>query len=156
MPQTGPDFMLMLGFYHNFSIPSPKKISCKIFAMLSKKAAYIHYWALSSCALMPQTRPDFVLMLGFYHNFSVPSPKKISCKIFAMLSKTQHIFITKHYLHAHYYLLSTGWSSCPYIRTNYRISMRIFQWQTRFHWAMSPMKLRPNPIWFFPVGAFKK
>ncbi len=28
--------------------------------------------------------------------------KKISCKIFAMLSKTQCVFIIEHYLHLHY------------------------------------------------------
>ncbi len=39
----------------------------------------------------------------FYHNFSITSPKKISRKIFAMLSKTQHIFIFEHYLHSHYW-----------------------------------------------------
>ncbi len=42
-----------------------------------------------------------MLMLGFYHNFSIISLKKISRKIFAMLSKTQCIFITEQYLHSH-------------------------------------------------------
>ncbi len=44
----------------------------------------------------------FVFMLGFYYNFSITSPKKISCKFFTMFSKTQRIFITEHYLHSNY------------------------------------------------------
>ncbi len=51
---------------------------------------------------MLQTRPDFVLILAFYHNFSITSPKKVPCKILAML-KTHCIFIIEHYLHSHYW-----------------------------------------------------
>ncbi len=50
---------------------------------------------------MPQTRPDFVLMLRFYHDFSITSLTKISC-IFGML-KMQRIFIIELYLHSHYW-----------------------------------------------------
>ncbi len=65
------------------------------------------FWCYLACFQnrMLQTQPDFVLMLGFYHNFSITSPKKISCKIFAMLSKTQCIFIIEHYLHSHYWMM---------------------------------------------------
>ncbi len=52
---------------------------------------------------MTQTWPNFVLMLRFYHNFSITCPKKISCKIFAMLTKMQCIFIILHYLDSHYW-----------------------------------------------------
>ncbi len=48
-------------------------------------------------------RPDFMLTLGFYHCFSITSLKKISCKIFAMLWKTQRIIIIEHYLYSHYW-----------------------------------------------------
>ncbi len=108
-----------------------------------------------------KTQPDFVLILGFYHNFSITSPKKISCKIFAM-SKIQHIFIIEHYLHSHYWTKMSDTftfnrtNSCPYVRTNHGIFTWIFQWQTRFHWAIAPTKPGPNPIGFFPVRAFKK
>ncbi len=52
---------------------------------------------------MLQTRPGFLLMPGFYPNFSITGPKKISWQIFAMLSKTQPIFIIEHYLQSHYW-----------------------------------------------------
>ncbi len=74
--------------------------------------------------------PDFVLILGFYHNFSIR--KKISCKISALLSKTRCIFIIEHYLHSHYlnederYILSTGWSSCQCVRTNHGFLREFF------------------------------
>ncbi len=51
---------------------------------------------------MPQTRLGFVFMLGFDHNFSITSPKEISCKFFTVLSKTQRILIIEHYLHSNY------------------------------------------------------
>ncbi len=41
------------------------------------------FWRHLACFRnrMPQTRPDFMLMLGFYQCVSITSPKKISCKI---------------------------------------------------------------------------
>ncbi len=110
---------------------------------------------------MPPTRSDFVLMLGFYHNFSITSPKKIHVKFLWCWKRSVSSLLSIIFIHITerkwvIYLLSTGWSSCPYVRTNHRIFMWIFQWQTPFHWAMAPTKLRPNPIGFFPVGAFKK
>ncbi len=53
MPQTQPDFVLMLGFYHNFSITSLKKIHVK-FSGCCRNAVYLHYWALSSFALLDE------------------------------------------------------------------------------------------------------
>ncbi len=105
---------------------------------------------------MLQTWLDFVLTLGFYRNFSIASLKKISGKIFAMLLKMQRIFICITEQRWAIYLLSTGWNSCPYVRTSHGIFTQIFQWQTRFHWAMALTKPGSNPIGFFPVGAFKK
>ncbi len=75
------------------------------FHHIVENAAYLHYWALSS---------------------------------FALLNEDERI-----------HLLLTGWSSCPYVRTNHGIFIRILQWQTRFHWAMAPTKPGPNPIGFF-------
>ncbi len=112
------------------------------------------FWRHLACFQnrMPRTRPDFVLMLGFYHNFSIASLKNISRKIFATLSQTQwflllsinFIRITERGWAIH--LLPTRQSLCPYVTTNNGIFTRIFQWQTRFHRAVAPTNPGPNPI----------
>ncbi len=114
------------------------------------------FWHYLACLWnrMLQTRPDFVFVLGFYHNFNITSPRKVSCKFFTMLSKMQRIFITERRWAIH--LLSIGRSSCPYVRTNHEIFTRIFQWQICFCWDMALTKPGCNPIGFFPIGPFKK
>ncbi len=114
------------------------------------------------CNRMPQTQPDFASMLGFCHNFSITSPKNISCKIFAVLLKTQCIFIILHYLH------SQCWTKMSDKFTfNRTVLMPIrqnkpwnfyatFSMTDSFPLGYGPTKPGPNPIGFFPMGAFKK
>ncbi len=111
---------------------------------------------------MPQTRPDFVFMLGFYHNFSITSPKKISYKIIAMLSKTQRIFIIEHYLHLHYWTKMSD--TFTFNRTELVPIRQYKPWNFYANFSMTdlfplgygPTKPGPNPIGFLPVGVFKK
>ncbi len=76
----------------------------------------LHVFGIECC------KPDFVLMLGFYHNFSI-SPKKILRKIFGMLLKTQRIFIIEHYLHSHYWTKQRIFIIEHYLHSHYWTKM---------------------------------
>ncbi len=109
---------------------------------------------------MPQTRPDFMLMLGFYHNFSTTGPKKFSRNIFVML-KTQHIFILEHYLHLHYWTKMSDtftfnkMEPVPICQKKSGYFYTNFSMADSFPLDCGPTKPGPNPIESFLRGHLK-
>ncbi len=122
------------------------------------------FWHYLACFrnLMPQTRPDIMFMLGFYHNFSITSLKKISCKFFTMLSKTQRIFSIEHYLQLNCWTQISD--TFTFNRTEFVPIRQNKPWNFYTNFSMTdsfllgygPTKPGCNLIGFFPVGPLKK
>ncbi len=69
-----------------------------------------------------------------------------------MVSKMQRIFIIDHYLHSHHGTKMSNTLDGARAHT----SEQTIEFLREFFTDKAPTKPGPNPIGFFPVGAFKK
>ncbi len=115
-----------------------------VFWIKCRKPDLILYWCYDFVTiLVSQVRKKF------HAKFSRCCWK---CSVFSLFSI---IFIRITEWRWVIHLLSTGRSLCPYVRTYHGFFKQIFQWQTRFCWAMATIKLGLNTVGFFLMGAFK-
>ncbi len=116
------------------------------------------FWCHFACfrEQMQQICPNFALMLGFYHNLSITSPKKISCKLFTMLSKIYRALCSFALLKKdERYIYFQRMELMPIRQNKLWIFYANFSMKASFPLGYGPTKPRPNPVGFFPEGHLK-